>query len=88
MVNLLVRSLHPSTNFVKNHRSYLLKQGQCFQIEFKWSRRSELNRRPTDYESVALPLSYAGRLAIFAPQPLGKQCTVLQKENALSVFQL
>ena len=25
------------------------------------SRRSELNRRPTDYESVALPLSYAGR---------------------------
>jgi hypothetical protein len=25
-----------------------------------WSQRTELNRRPTDYESVALPLSYAG----------------------------
>src|SRR5512135_2137513 len=25
-----------------------------------WSRRSDLNRGPTDYESVALPLSYAG----------------------------
>ena len=25
-----------------------------------WSRKSELNRRPTDYESVALPLSYFG----------------------------
>ena len=25
-----------------------------------WSQRVELNHRPTDYESVALPLSYAG----------------------------
>ncbi len=29
-------------------------------IENKWSRRSGLNRRPADYESAALPLSYAG----------------------------
>ncbi len=27
----------------------------------KWSRWSELNRRPIDYESIALPLSYIGR---------------------------
>ena len=26
----------------------------------RWCRRSELNRGPTDYESVALPLSYVG----------------------------
>src|SRR5438034_4207481 len=26
----------------------------------KWSRGRELNPRPTDYESVALPLSYPG----------------------------
>jgi hypothetical protein len=26
----------------------------------KWSRRSGLNGRPADYESAALPLSYAG----------------------------
>ena len=25
-----------------------------------WSRWSELNRRPIDYESIALPLSYIG----------------------------
>ena len=29
---------------------------------YYWSRRWELNPRPTDYESVALPLSYAGLL--------------------------
>ena len=28
--------------------------------EENWSRRSGLNRRPADYESAALPLSYAG----------------------------
>jgi hypothetical protein len=28
---------------------------------FSWSRRSGLNRRPADYESAALPLSYAGQ---------------------------
>ena len=28
--------------------------------ESKWSRGRELNPRPTDYESVALPLSYPG----------------------------
>src|SRR5690606_38460871 len=27
---------------------------------FCWCRRADLNRGPTDYESVALPLSYAG----------------------------
>jgi hypothetical protein len=25
-----------------------------------WSRRGDLNPRPSDYESLALPLSYAG----------------------------
>ena len=29
----------------------------------RWSRRSDLNRGPADYESAALPLSYAGRVA-------------------------
>jgi hypothetical protein len=28
--------------------------------EMTWSRGRELNPRPTDYESVALPLSYPG----------------------------
>ncbi len=26
----------------------------------RWCRRADLNRGPTDYESVALPLSYVG----------------------------
>ncbi len=31
-------------------------------VSIKWSRRAELNRRPTHYECVALPLSYSGKL--------------------------
>jgi hypothetical protein len=34
---------------------------------FKWCRRTELNCGPTDYESVALPLSYAGSGADISP---------------------
>jgi len=34
---------------------------QKIDIEKKGSRRWGLNPRPTDYESVALPLSYSGR---------------------------
>src|SRR6267154_3672897 len=41
-----------------------------------WSRRPGLNRRPTDYESVALPLSYVGlrnyQARIIAAFPPGK----------------
>ena len=37
----------------------------------KWCRRAELNRGPTDYESVALPLSYAGKRAPYTAH-LGK----------------
>ena len=29
-------------------------------VEHNWSRRVGLNHRPADYESAALPLSYAG----------------------------
>jgi hypothetical protein len=32
-----------------------------------WSRRSDLNRGPADYESAALPLSYAG-FSLIAPE--------------------
>src|SRR6185437_7123685 len=32
-----------------------------------WCRRSDLNRGPTDYESVALPLSYVGSLRLHIP---------------------
>ena len=41
-----------------------MKQG-FFEAIFEganWSRRSGLNGRPADYESAALPLSYAGML--------------------------
>jgi hypothetical protein len=31
-----------------------------FTIEENWSRRRDLNPRPADYESAALPLSYTG----------------------------
>ena len=37
----------------------------------RWCRRSDLNRGPTDYESVALPLSYVGVAAAAAYTPRG-----------------
>lgn len=37
----------------------------CFCI-LNWSRWSDLNRRPLDYESSALPLSYTGTLGYFS----------------------
>ena len=44
-------------------------------IQNPWSRRSESNGQPTDYKSVALPLSYAGlssRLAVASLISAGK----------------
>ena len=44
-------------------RRQWMRQLQELDIIFQscwWSRRGDLNPRPTDYESVALPLSYAG----------------------------
>jgi hypothetical protein len=42
-----------------------LRVGTSWLIETaisQWSRRGDLNPRPSDYESLALPLSYAGSL--------------------------
>lgn len=35
----------------------------------KWSRRRDLNPRPGDYKSPALPLSYGGIFGIFTTFP-------------------
>ena len=40
-------------------RSFLLRHKQVYRGE-KWCRRGESNPRPRDYETLALPLSYAG----------------------------
>ena len=40
----------PGTDEEKNKES----------VQKEWSRRVDLNHRPSDYESLALPLSYAG----------------------------
>jgi hypothetical protein len=47
-------------------------------IDSKWSRGRESNPRPTDYESVALPLSYPGsapsearRVTLYRAGPVG-----------------
>ena len=48
----------PGTDEEKNKES----------VQKEWSRRVDLNHRPSDYESLALPLSYAGlmrRLFLF-----------------------
>ena len=51
------------TNWVQKDAAGLLRIGPRVpndRIKTSWSRRSGLNRRPADYESAALPLSYAG----------------------------
>ena len=41
-----------------------LTAGNCSShVEPEWSRESDLNRRPDDYKSTALPLSYPGEVA-------------------------
>ena len=51
--------LQPSCNLARQTLGEL--PGHCHKSLIYWSRRSGLNRRPADYESAALPLSYAGR---------------------------
>lgn len=34
----------------------------------RWSQQGESNPRPTDYESVALPLSYTGSLSVLTSE--------------------
>jgi hypothetical protein len=49
-----------------------------------WSRRSGLNRRPADYESAALPLSYAGATIIKRDSPT--QCQPIIDHNLTSIY--
>lgn len=49
-------------SMLKSMGTFKSKSPPKFGRGFLWSQRSDLNRRPTDYESVALPLSYAGVL--------------------------
>ena len=49
-----------------------------------WCRQGESNSRPTDYESVALPLSYAGPFGARAhtARPPSWQCSELSAARA------
>ena len=38
----------------------------CLSPRFHWSPRRDLNPQPTDYKSVALPLSYGGTYELSA----------------------
>jgi hypothetical protein len=58
--------------------------GKCYVVFYKrqkesvfktWSRRRDLNPRPADYKSAALPLSYAG---------LVKEFGIMRKVTAMS----
>ena len=50
-----------------------------------WSRRGELNSRPADYESAALPLSYAGFLNRQHKKRFGNRFYVLRWNSLLPV---
>jgi hypothetical protein len=53
------RGLKTNCRQLENIKSLKLIPGPSF-IFNSWSQRTDLNRRPTVYETVALPLSYAG----------------------------
>ena len=40
----------------------------------QWCRRGESNPRPRDYETLALPLSYAGEVQLFMLRRKGQKC--------------
>ena len=42
--------------------------------EFAWCRRGESNPQPRDYETLALPLSYAGTDAILNARSHARKC--------------
>jgi hypothetical protein len=52
----------PSYNPPATNEQNRIEEGEE-STEKDWSRGRELNPRPTDYESVALPLSYPGNPA-------------------------
>src|SRR5258707_4583244 len=63
------------------------KTGEVFGIQ--WCRRGESNPRPRDYETLALPLSYAGLKAIVyatnePPQVSNLGCELRCRRNASS----
>src|SRR5574341_1149592 len=58
-LDLGTKSWHQAPNQAPTERVPLYER-PISKRKFKWSRRSGLNRRPADYESAALPLSYAG----------------------------
>jgi hypothetical protein len=54
----LVFQLAPKVSVAAENRNIYQLKGKKFKK--KWSREWELNPRPADYESAALPLSYLG----------------------------
>jgi hypothetical protein len=53
-----LRLLEPTTTHAHSHRT---RGSPCGARTSQWSRRRDLNPRPTHYECVALPLSYPGK---------------------------
>jgi hypothetical protein len=58
-----------------------LAKRDALQLVNHWSRWSDLNRRPTLYERVALPLSYIGAADCFASYR--RNLLILSKKEAL-----
>ena len=81
------RRFRPSTDLVCAKRDPGPRSGRiALAVDWLWSRRSDLNRGPADYESAALPLSYAG---IFWQEPVSvKPANVNRSRNddARSIF--
>jgi hypothetical protein len=60
------------TSYVGGSRNYLTTSNE-------WCRRGESNPRPRDYETLALPLSYAGTSAAFDAKGLLREVSRHQR---------
>ncbi|SVC34496.1 uncharacterized protein METZ01_LOCUS287350, partial [marine metagenome] len=68
------------------------KKGQYliwpFFVNYPWSRRSGLNRRPAVYKTAALPLSYGGLEIVSMEPPVGIEPTTCCLRNSCSASEL
>ena len=51
-------------------------------LDWEWSRGRDLNPRPADYESAALPLSYPGILRVYGHPILHRFALTVPKASA------
>ena len=55
-----------------------------YRLEIMWCRRGESNPRPRDYETLALPLSYAGLMQFFMLRIRRRMCQGVAMDQSMA----